>query len=309
MSDDKGSTSGLLTGLQFALGTFTIVRVGHVEVDRAVARNGILAAPLAGALLGVAAAVVFTVAGLLTGQTLLAAVLAVAALALLTRALHLDGLADMADGLGSGKPAAAALEIMRRSDIGPFGVVTLCLVLLVQVVALSASEMGALALVTACVTGRLAIMWGCRADVPAARPDGLGAMVAGTVGRWAALGVTTLSLLALAALGLLAETDGWTYVMNGSFDRSFPDFSASGEGAAFLEPGLEYSVGVFSFPLPIHLTAPLSLTLPAAALAGLLAAWPVRRRATDRFGGVTGDVLGGLCEVAATAVLLVFAVV
>ncbi|MFI0417055.1 adenosylcobinamide-GDP ribazoletransferase [Spongiactinospora sp. 9N601] len=307
MSDDKGSTSGLLTAIRFALGTFTILRVGHVEVDRAVARRGMLAAPLAGVLLGGAAAVVFTVASLFTGETLLAAVLAVAALALLTRALHLDGLADMADGLGSGKPAAGALDVMRRSDIGPFGVVTLCLVLLVQVIALARSEMGPLALVTACVTGRLAIMWGCRAGVPAARPDGLGAMVAGTVGRWAALGVTALTLIALATLGLLAETDGWTYVVNESFDRSYPD-AASGESTAFLEPEPTPFIGPFDGPLPIPMTGPLALILPGAALAGLLAAWPVGRRAADRFGGVTGDVLGGLCEVAATAALLVFAV-
>ena len=63
-----------------------------------------------------------------------------AALALLTRGLHLDGLADLADGLGSGQPAATALDIMRRSDIGPFGTVTLVLVLLTQVAALAHAE-------------------------------------------------------------------------------------------------------------------------------------------------------------------------
>ena len=65
---------------------------------------------------------------------------AVAALALLTRGLHLDGLADLADGLGSRQPADAALAIMKRSDIGPFGVVTLVLTLLVQVAALAQAE-------------------------------------------------------------------------------------------------------------------------------------------------------------------------
>ena len=66
--------------------------------------------------------------------------LAVGSLALLTRGLHLDGLADLADGLASGKPAPAALDIMRRSDIGPLGVVTLVLTLLLQVAALSQAE-------------------------------------------------------------------------------------------------------------------------------------------------------------------------
>src|SRR5260370_12564885 len=59
--------------------------------------------------------------------TLLGAVLAIAVLAVLTRCLHLDGLADTADGLGSRAPADRALEIMRKSDLAPFGVVTLIL--------------------------------------------------------------------------------------------------------------------------------------------------------------------------------------
>ena len=54
-----------------------------------------------------------------------------AALALLTRGiLHLDGLADTADGLGPAARRRGALEVMRRTDIGPFGVVTLVLTLL-----------------------------------------------------------------------------------------------------------------------------------------------------------------------------------
>jgi adenosylcobinamide-GDP ribazoletransferase len=51
--------------------------------------------------------------------------------------MHLDGLADTADGLGSGRRGEAALQIMKKSDIGPFGVATLVLVLLLQVAALS----------------------------------------------------------------------------------------------------------------------------------------------------------------------------
>ena len=56
--------------------------------------------------------------------------------AALTRGLHLDGLADTADGLGSAKPAEDALRIMKQSDIGPFGVITLLFVLLAQVAVL-----------------------------------------------------------------------------------------------------------------------------------------------------------------------------
>lgn len=110
-------------------------------------------------------------------RSLLLAALAVSALAYATRALHLDGLADTADALGSGRPPADALAIARRSDIGPFGVVTLVLVLLVQVVAyagLVADGMALGGLVPALVTGRLALVARLHGGRAAARPDGLG---------------------------------------------------------------------------------------------------------------------------------------
>ncbi len=114
----------------------------------------------------------------------MAAVTAVATFAVLTRALHLDGLADVADGLGSAKPRTQALEIMKRSDIGPFGVVSLVLVLALQIACAMAAytqHRGGLAIIVAAVTGRLAVTLACTPSVPSARPDGLGAWVAGSV--------------------------------------------------------------------------------------------------------------------------------
>ncbi|MBE1592564.1 adenosylcobinamide-GDP ribazoletransferase [Nonomuraea angiospora] len=189
-------------GLSFAIGTLSVFPVRVERVDREVAGRAMTLAPVVGLALGLVAGLPL----LLPGPPLLGAALAVGLLAVLSRGLHLDGLADLADGLGSGKPAAQALDIMKKSDIGPFGVMTLVLTLVVQVAA--AAGAGYTALVTACVAGRLALTWACRAGVPAARPDGLGAMVAGTVRRPASLLVTLAALLGTAAvsLGLAGET-------------------------------------------------------------------------------------------------------
>jgi adenosylcobinamide-GDP ribazoletransferase len=120
----------------------------------------------------------------------------------LTRGLHLDGLADTVDGLGSYAGREGALEIMRRPDVGPFGVVALVLTLVIQagaVAAVAGRPVTAVlaGLATALATGRLAVMAACLRGVPAARPDGLGALVAGTV-RLPGLVLVTLAVAAAA---------------------------------------------------------------------------------------------------------------
>jgi adenosylcobinamide-GDP ribazoletransferase len=225
-------------------------------------------APAVGLLLGIIAAAVLTVADHLLGAgPLTAAVLSVATLALLTRGLHLDGLADMADGLGSGKPAPIALDIMRRSDIGPFGVVTLVLTLLIQVAALAHAEAagdgrGPAALIASVVTGRMALTWACRRGVSAARQEGLGAQVAGTVRPAIPAAITGAALAAAAA--------------------------AVAVSAAVIKE-------------------PLGWSLPLAIAAGLAAGLVLQRRAVSRLGGITGDVLGAIIETATTVTLVIAA--
>ena len=68
----------------------------------------------------------------------LAAVWTTIAATLLTRALHLDGLGDLADGLGGGYTPARRLEIMKDSRSGAFGVIAIVLALSVKIVSLSA---------------------------------------------------------------------------------------------------------------------------------------------------------------------------
>lgn len=205
-----------MRALRLSLGLLTIIPVGTIgDVDRRRARSAMLLAPLVGLLLGVIAAAVLVGVRALVPSTLgvlLAAVLTVAALAYLTRALHLDGLADTADALGSGKPAERALDIARRGDIGPFGVVTIVMALLVQVSALAIAidaGWGALAVVVAVVTGRVAALLACTRGVPAARPEGLGALVAGTVPRTAALAWAVLVVAGAAAAGAWMTGHAW----------------------------------------------------------------------------------------------------
>ncbi|PWS39549.1 adenosylcobinamide-GDP ribazoletransferase, partial [Streptomyces sp. ZEA17I] len=150
-------------GLRFAFGTLTVLPVRVTRWDRATARSGMLLAPLAGLVVGLLAAVLGALSLLAGSGPLLAAVASVAVPAALTRGLHLDGLADTADGLGSGKPAEEALRIMKQSDIGPFGVITLLLVLLAQVAVLfqlygeGGWARGALGAVVAAAAARLAL--------------------------------------------------------------------------------------------------------------------------------------------------------
>jgi adenosylcobinamide-GDP ribazoletransferase len=193
----------LLTALPLPGGT------GARPPDRRTAAAAMYWAPVVGLVLGAAAAGVLLACRAGHSGPLLSAVLAIGVLAALSRGLHLDGLADLADGLGSRKPAAQALEIMKRSDIGPFGVVTLVLTLLVQVSALARADeigRGPIAIAAATVGSRLAITIACRRHVPSARPDGLGALVAGTVRPTAAAALVVAALAGAAAIA-------WTYAV------------------------------------------------------------------------------------------------
>ncbi|NES39834.1 adenosylcobinamide-GDP ribazoletransferase, partial [Micromonospora sp. PPF5-17] len=138
----------LAAGLRLAVTTFTTLPVPRRlrraasdaaprpgatadRIDRDVAGVAMALAPAVGALLGgLLAAVLLLTAAL--APPLVAAGVTVGAGALLTRGLHLDGLADTVDALGSYRRGAAALEIMKKPDVGPFGVVALVVVLLLQ---------------------------------------------------------------------------------------------------------------------------------------------------------------------------------
>jgi adenosylcobinamide-GDP ribazoletransferase len=211
VGDPGGSaTSGLarLTdGLRLAISTLTIIRVGTRTVDRRTAGVAMAAAPLVGLFVGAAAAGVGQLANWWTESPLVSAVAAIGTLAAVTRALHLDGLADTADalGVGSHRGPGEALHVMKRSDIGPFGVTAIVLVLALQIAALTDTytiHRGAVAVIAAAIAGRVAVTAACTTPVPPARPEGLGAWVAGSVGVPAAVVVGLLGAAASAGIGL-----------------------------------------------------------------------------------------------------------
>ncbi|MEU0393068.1 adenosylcobinamide-GDP ribazoletransferase [Streptomyces sp. NPDC006208] len=209
----RTTNGGPVAGIRFAFGTLTVLPVRVTHWDRDAARAGMLCAPLAGLVVGLFAAALGGVLTLLGSGPLLAAVATAAVPAALTRGLHLDGLADTADGLGSARPAEDALRIMKQSDIGPFGVITLLFVLLGQVAALyelyaQSWALGASGAAVGAVTARLALTLASRTGVPPARPEGLGAAVAGVVPVRMALLAAVLTGAACAGAGALLRPYG-----------------------------------------------------------------------------------------------------
>jgi adenosylcobinamide-GDP ribazoletransferase len=153
--------------------------------------------PLVGLALGLGAG---GVAAILAGPTspLLAATLGAGFLAALTGGLHLDGLADLFDGLGGGRgDRARILEIMRDGRIGAHGATALVLVLVAKVAAIAelATRGNLFALVLFPCLARWAVT-PLVAFLPYARPEGTGrAFVGNTGAREVAIATGTAALV------------------------------------------------------------------------------------------------------------------
>jgi adenosylcobinamide-GDP ribazoletransferase len=204
-----------MKGLRTAVAMFTVLPVPRAWHAADGVRQAVAWLPLLGAGLGALAGLPTALVLNRVGAPLLAAALGMAGLALLTRGLHLDGLADTADGLGSRAAPARALEIMRRSDIGPFGVVAVVLVLIVDVGALASLGGGTwrecAALVVAAATARLAVAHACLPGIPTARSEGFGSLVAGTMPFALATAITAAVLGAGSGLAAAVDANpvGW----------------------------------------------------------------------------------------------------
>lgn len=254
-------------GVRLALGTFTRIPSGTVTLDDRSARTALLLAPVAVLPLALVAGVVAASVELGT-PSLVAAGLTLAVLAYGSRGMHLDGLADVVDGLGAGWDRERALEVMRRGDVGPMGAAALVLVLLVQAASiahlLGSGWRGALLVGAAVLLSRSACAQLCTTGTVAASGSRMAAAFVGTVPPLAAraLAVVVALLLLVAAAPLLVPLE--------------QEALLRGIGLVGLAGGLGLTVTIL-----------------------------LRDRASRVLGGVNGDVLGAAVEVALTTTLVV----
>lgn len=165
--------------------------------------------PAVGLVVGLIAALVFLLAHWMF-TPVIAGFLAIAAGIAVTGGLHEDGLADSADGLGSGAPRDRALEIMRDSSVGVFGVLALLIALPLKALALA--ELPALAGAIALICGHGLSRYACvfvirnhpyarSSSVKFAKPQ-----IDGAGHRFAALWALGFVLLLLVGFGLAGFT-------------------------------------------------------------------------------------------------------
>ncbi len=187
--------------LRLAVAMLTRLPVGRIDPAPPLSRAA-WAFPLAGLAPGVAMWAVFAALG--GGPGAWAACLAGA---LATGALHHDGLADFADGIGGGRDRAHALEIMRDSRVGSYGVLALVLGVGAMASAIAAAEPRLWEFLFVAVGSRwamLAVMVG----LPPAREDGLGRLAAGAGGLWPGAAAAAVLGLAVGPVALAMAAAG-----------------------------------------------------------------------------------------------------
>lgn len=219
--------------LVLAAGFLTRLRLPPVAHSDAAMARAVRWYPTVGLAIGVALAALFWGLSLIIPQAL-ATLLTIAAGMLLTGALHEDGLADVADGLGGSGDRDRALEIMHDSRIGSYGVLALGLTLAIKITALTMLPLTSalVAIIAGHGLGRFAMAW-LMAHLPYARSAGAAGFMAGapkgtdaalwvsaaiaialilTIGITPAIAVVLalMALLALVARRLKARLGGYT---------------------------------------------------------------------------------------------------
>jgi adenosylcobinamide-GDP ribazoletransferase len=173
-----GPVEQLALGLVFL--TRLPIRLKGALPDDAVARAA-WSFPIVGALVGFVGAGAAIAADTLALPPAASVLLALAATVLMTGALHEDGLADTADGLGGGRTREQKLEIMKDSRIGSYGVLALIIGVGLRWAALTAliqdTRLHLVGGLVAAHAGSRALLPLLMRALPPARPSGLAASV------------------------------------------------------------------------------------------------------------------------------------
>ena len=177
----------------------------QVEFTAAHFVQGMKWMPLVGLLAALPAAGAFFLADRFLGREI-AAIVAVILLILLTGGLHLDGIADTADGLFSYRSRERMLEIMRDSTLGANGVIAIVLTVLLKYIFLSQMphDGALLAVLMTPVLGRCALTWHSAVADYARDERGIGDY-GNQTGLPQALAATALSLLLIAGVLVLGH--------------------------------------------------------------------------------------------------------
>lgn len=196
---------GLALRAAAAVLTFlTVIPLGRrVAPDGRDVANGSLLFPLVGAGVGAVSGALAWLLGNAGGHhsPVLAAALGVAAAAVLTGFLHLDGLADFADSYG-GRTVEDRLRIMRDHSIGSYGASALILTLLTKVAALAAVAGNTQAIIIAAAAGALSRTSGTILSIalPYARPEpGRGSVLTASGNRARSVAVILFAVAIAAA--------------------------------------------------------------------------------------------------------------
>jgi adenosylcobinamide-GDP ribazoletransferase len=176
-----------------------------VQIDFTAERfvQGMKWMPLVGLLAGLPSAAGFMLADELLGREI-AAIVAVIVLITVTGGLHLDGIADTADGLFSYRSRERMLEIMRDSTLGANGVIALVLTVLLKYIFLHnmPADGGVPAVLLTPVLGRVALTWHSAAARYAREERGIGDYVNQT-GLAQAAAATLMSLFLVTIILVL----------------------------------------------------------------------------------------------------------
>lgn len=289
-ADPEGLThshgDAVIEGVTTALSWLTIVPVKGAQVfDRTTGRRAVAALPIAGLVPGLAAALVAAAwagwrhffdfpinsSAVLGAQALVVGAVILVVSELLTRAMHIDGLADVADALGSYQDQTGAQKVLRDPATGPMGVGAVGLYFVVMVAGLATAALRLYDAITI--------------------PD---VYYFGLWGAWAS-GLGTLILPFV--VGRAAATT--------ACHKNFPPMSETGFGA--LTAGTQSSITVFLW-WAVLLAGCVAAGGLSGVFAGLVPAFfamAMSHHCVRRLGGINGDVLGSIVQIS-TAICIVF---